>query len=201
MKKKLVFALLTLPLLAFAQNESFSYKGVALRSSKAEFQQKLPLYQCIQDKCTYSRSTCQGSTAGIESDRSLMDAYIKRGEECRDGTSFGGISAIAGTVSFDEKGMAEVDLITSTPQMPRLAEAVELRFGRPLATNTAPVKSQTGAEFENWRKVWQAGDGVLTLVLRSVKAEQGRVFLITRERVTEFDAQRKQKAIAGSRDF
>ena len=134
-------------------------------------------------------------------DKTIFDAYIQRGYECKTSTSFGGALVTQGYVTFGEKGMSQADLTIPTPQMTHLSDAVELKYGAPFKVDNAPVHTRAGVSHENWRKTWNIGPDVLILELRSGRIDDGRVLLMTNERVIEIEANRMKRAGAGSKDF
>lgn len=196
----LSYLLIAAPVLSFAQSEPITYKSVPLRASASEFSEKLPAYKCTGPICTFSYQDCQGSWRGI-SDNSVAEAYIKRGQECRVATSFGGSLVTQGYVIFGEKGMAQADLTVPTPQMAQLADSVELKYGAPSKVDKTPVQTKAGVSYENWVKTWNIGPDVLILELRLGRIDDGRVLLVTNERLIETESNRMKRAGAGAKDF
>lgn len=200
MKKQILIALLAIPIAAFAQVDQITYKGATLRASKSEFSAKLPLYQCADTRCTFNRAECQGSSTGIL-DKAIFDAYNKRGNECKNGASFGGALVTRGSAMFGESGLSEVDLVVPASQMNQLSESVESKYGAPSSTDATPTRTRAGVEHQNWVKTWNVGIDILILEMRSGRVDEGRVLLATHERMMESEARRKKRIEAGGKDF
>lgn len=156
-------------------------------ASQSDFLEKLPFFKCNGETCMFNRTECQGSSKGIL-DKAVMDAYVRRGNECKDGTSFGGALVLDGIVTFQGGSMSEVDLTTPTPQMNELFEAIQLRFDIPSSIDSTPVKTRAGVEYPNWLKTWKIGRDVLVLDMRFGKINEGRVLLVTGERLSTIEA-------------
>ena len=79
-------------------------------------------------------------------------------------------------------------LATITPQMNELFEAIQLRFDIPSSIDSTPVKTRAGVEYPNWLKTWKIGRDVLVLDMRFGKINEGRVLLVTGERLSTIEA-------------
>ncbi|MCD6663494.1 MAG: hypothetical protein LT082_08850 [Comamonas sp.] len=185
---------------AFAADpESLSYKGVLLGASVAEFQEKLPDYQCRESHCTFSKDACNGALTSVS--KAVVDAYNARSDACKERTSFGGALVTNGSASFLDGRFAKLVLTIPTPHMEVLLAAVMQRYGNPTVSNDAPFVNGLGAQFPNWQKTWTIGDDHLTLVLRGGRLDEGGAVLTSAEQGQAAEDSQAKKVQQGSKDF
>jgi hypothetical protein len=180
--------------------QRITYKGIALASSLQAFRDALPPFVCVAGSCKFNREDCQGSSRGIL-EPAIFEAYVKRGDKCKQETSFGGALVLSGQAIFVEDRLAEVDLIAPSSHMDTLAASVSERFGPPASAIDTTIRSRAGAEFPNWIKTWRVGPDHLILELRSGRVDNGRVVIVSDERLSAKQAAQKRQATSDSKDF
>lgn len=182
-----------------AEPETLSYKGARLGATKAEFQEKLPDYQCQEKYCAYRKDACNGSLTGVS--KEAVDAYTARSDACKDRASFGGALVTDGFATFRDGAFVNLILTIPTPHMEILLGAVEQRYGQATETSNAPFVNRAGAEFPNWKKTWKIGEDYLTLTLRSGRIDEGEARLVSAAMVRAMAEQKAKQSQQGSKDF
>ena len=189
-----LLAALAVPLAA--QAEDFSYKGVNLGASMEEFQAALPLYQCKDDACTYTRDSCAPTYM-----RGGAAAFEQKLAECREGTSFGGGMVNYGRAKFIDGKFSSLYLIFPIAHARVVGDALEEKYGKPATVDAKPVKNRAGAEFDNWVKTWTKGDADLVARLRASQIDEGSVSIRSAAAKAEEQARQQQQTKAGAKDF
>lgn len=180
--------------------EPFSYKGVRLGDTVETFTSKLPDYSCKGTACTFSMDLCRGSSVGIL-DKAVLDAYVKRGDDCRNRTSFGGSLVTNGRAEFRDGVLVSVSLTLPTSHVERLGEVLATTFGDPASTDSTPIKNRMGVEFPSWQKIWTQPGGTLLVALRAGRVDEGMVILQSEAEAMRQAEHRKKSVEAGSKDF
>lgn len=192
-----IFAVAALAALALsAKANDFSYKGVKLGATMDQFQAGLPLYECREDACTYTRSSCapvhmKGSTEDFE----------RRMAECKDGTSFGGGMVIYGRAQFIEGKLSSLYLVLPTSHARLAGDALEENYGKPTSVDAKPVKNRAGVEFDNWVKIWTEGDTDLIVRRRASQIDEGSVSIRGAAAKAEEQARKNRQTKSGAKDF
>lgn len=181
---------------AFATGpEALSYKGVKLGATSAEFQEKLPDYKC-SGHCSYEQKACFGHSAGLS-----QEAYAAKLKACDEGASFGGVPISDGFATIRDGVFANLILTIDTAYMDHLLSAVETRYGKPTETSDKPFANGYGAQLRNWQKTWKVGSDQMVLTLRSGRADQGSVKLVSAAMLKAIAEQKTKQAQQGSKDF
>ncbi|ABX36745.1 hypothetical protein Daci_4114 [Delftia acidovorans SPH-1] len=176
--------------------DDFSYKGVSLGASMEQFQAALPLYQCKDDACTYTRDSCAPTYM-----RGGAAAFEQKLAECREGTSFGGGMVTYGRAKFIDGKFSSLYLIFPIAHARVVGDALEEKYGKPATIDTKPVKNRAGAEFDNWVKTWAKGDSDLVARLRASQIDEGSVSIRSAAAKAEEQARQQQQTKAGAKDF
>lgn len=144
----------------------FSYKGVRIGDSLARFKSKLPLYECKNGYCSFSKSSCESSY------HQGPKGSIK---ECTEGTSYGGSSPSRGFVTFIDGKVASINLTLESNQIPMLDIILREKYGKAKTIDNTVFMNKVGTQFPNTKRTWLIEGETLITTLRSSVVDEGMV--------------------------
>jgi len=164
-RKGVVLAMLALAPTSALSQERIEFKGVPLGSTRAEFVQKNPMFNC---RATSKSCSLNGLDASQHCKLRMYESGARDSnfpmDEClssvKTSATYGNQPAYL-FATFREDVLSGGSALIEPSSFDSIADAIVVRYGQPVTAKNETVQNRAGAKFENRQMEWSVGgDGI-----------------------------------------
>jgi len=183
-------------IVAFADELSITFKGLALGASMKEFSSKIPDFECMTNSsCSYYDTiTCSNS---LKSETYSSSKLI----ECFERNTFAGARIVDGSAYFDDGKLSSYRLTIRSNRFEDVVEAITDRFGKPISMQSTEVQNKLGAKYLNYHAIWITGETHLNFSKYCGNIEKSCISVTSKSEILKEQVKTESQKIKNARDF